>query len=328
MTPGHTGLDGEAFLARAVGDPWSATLPRRLVHRRSVAEVLLTAVVPVGDTRAVVAAQWARSQSFYAPSDGCHDTALLFETLRQAGLALCHQQLDVALDRQFLLHDLEVRLVDAGRLRVGREPARLVACCDLVDLKRRGSGLRAGRLVASVRRDGAVLAEGSSRFTCVDPTAYGRLRTATAPPPGVHRTACTPATCPGQVGRLRDEDVLVCGCGGRGPATWGLRVGPAHPFLFDHPNDHVPGMAVLEACRQAALLANRATMPDWQAGDGVIRFAGLVPLDGLAILEAVRGAGEETVVEVRRGHDVLARAAFHPLQPSARRVGALAASGS
>lgn len=327
-TLGHTRLDGEVLLARAVEDPWSTTVPRRLVHRRSVAEVLLTALVPLGATSAVVAAQWARAQGFYASADRWHDTALLFETLRQAGLALCHEQLGVALDRQFLLHDLEVQVVDATQLRVGSEPARLVVCCELVDLKWRGSGLRAGRMLASFKRDGQALAEASSRFTCVDPATYGRLRSTSPRPPGVHRVTCGSAAYPTQVGRLREEDVLVCGCGGRGVATWGLRVGATHPFLFDHPTDHVPGMAVLEACRQAAVLATRATTPRWQPGDGVVRFLGLVPLDGLVTLEAAGGTDGATVVEARWGADVLARAAFHPLWRSARPAPDLVASSS
>ncbi|MFI8191960.1 AfsA-related hotdog domain-containing protein [Streptomyces sp. NPDC085946] len=44
---------------------------------------------------------------------------------------------------------------------------------------------------------------------------------------------------------------------GHGPArpdegVWPLRVNWAHPTLFDHPTDHVPGMLLLEAARQAA----------------------------------------------------------------------------
>ncbi|MCZ9341344.1 adhesin, partial [Streptomyces sp. TRM76130] len=42
--------------------------------------------------------------------------------------------------------------------------------------------------------------------------------------------------------------------GATGPreGVWPLRVNWAHPTLFDHPTDHVPGMLLLETARQAA----------------------------------------------------------------------------
>jgi hypothetical protein len=39
-----------------------------------------------------------------------------------------------------------------------------------------------------------------------------------------------------------------------GANTWQLRVDQSHAVLFDHPVDHVPGMVLMEAARQAALL--------------------------------------------------------------------------
>ncbi|MFV2121764.1 AfsA-related hotdog domain-containing protein, partial [Streptomyces sp. Act-28] len=35
---------------------------------------------------------------------------------------------------------------------------------------------------------------------------------------------------------------------------------PRHPFFFDHATDHVPGMVLLEAARQAAALASGGTL--------------------------------------------------------------------
>ncbi|MEU9385118.1 AfsA-related hotdog domain-containing protein, partial [Streptomyces sp. NPDC048279] len=35
---------------------------------------------------------------------------------------------------------------------------------------------------------------------------------------------------------------------------WWLRLDVEHPVLFDHPSDHVPGMALMAAFRQVALV--------------------------------------------------------------------------
>ncbi|MDO0939458.1 AfsA-related hotdog domain-containing protein [Streptomyces sp. DG2A-72] len=46
------------------------------------------------------------------------------------------------------------------------------------------------------------------------------------------------------------------------PNSWQLRVDTRHPVLFDHPTDHVPGMVLLEAARQAtAATAGRPVIP-------------------------------------------------------------------
>ncbi|WP_306430798.1 AfsA-related hotdog domain-containing protein, partial [Streptomyces sp. 2R] len=65
-------------------------------------------------------------------------------------------------------------------------------------------------------------------------------------------------------GRGRAEDVVLSESSREG--VWELRVDTRHPTLFQRPNDHVPGMLLLEAARQAACLA---------AGDG-----GFVPAEG------------------------------------------------
>ncbi len=68
----------------------------------------------------------------------------------------------------------------------------------------------------------------------------------------------------GLVGRHDPRDVVLGTPGEERPSgadglnadwaygSWQLRIDRGHPVLFDHPVDHVPGMALLEAARQAA----------------------------------------------------------------------------
>jgi hypothetical protein len=60
------------------------------------------------------------------------------------------------------------------------------------------------------------------------------------------------------VGRVRATDALLLDVtAGEGAVTAGLRVPADNPSLFDHVQDHVPGMVLVEAARQLAALATR-----------------------------------------------------------------------
>ncbi|MGN5633717.1 AfsA-related hotdog domain-containing protein, partial [Streptomyces sp. AC154] len=58
---------------------------------------------------------------------------------------------------------------------------------------------------------------------------------------------------PQRVGRMSPIDVVLSPVGETN--RWQLRADTRHHVLFDHPVDHVPGMVLLEAARQAAAAA-------------------------------------------------------------------------
>jgi hypothetical protein len=66
-----------------------------------------------------------------------------------------------------------------------------------------------------------------------------------------------------------------------------LRVDPTHPVHFDHPQDHVPGMAIIDAARQAALLR----CPGWSTAGIDVSFLRFVDLDAECLLESTVGPG-------------------------------------
>jgi hypothetical protein len=309
-------IGGVDELFRQASDPWSSTLPRQLVHRQTVADVLVTAIAPLGAEAGLAAAQWARAQPFYRGTGGRFDTTLILETLRQAGLALCHRIFEVPHNRQFLLRDLRLDILDPRYLLVGDSPAQLVLSCAFTELRLRGQELRSGRVIATCYRDGALFAHASSAFACVDPVAYSRLRRghSTQLPTAAHGPACSAAASATEIGRTEPEDVVLCTCARdvfRVPRRFGLRVDPRHPSLFDHPLDHVPGMAVLEACRQAAGLARGSRAATETERETVsIEFLEFVPLQGLTSVEVSDGSGNAAVVTVTQGELVLAEAEF------------------
>jgi hypothetical protein len=224
----------------------TTTVPKEFVHRASIAEVLLTDWQRTGEDRFTVSAQWPRGHSFFTPVEDRHDPLIAAETIRQSGLLLAHAEFAVPLDHSFVMHDLTLT-VDPAHLLVGPAPASLtidVTCCDIT--RRRGR-LASLRYRTVLRRAGHVVATGDASCACTPPAVYRRLRGERR-----HHTPPLPLTAPTApqtVGRTSPTDVVLTPLAE--PGTWQLRVDTRHPVLFDHPLDHIPGMLLLEAARQA-----------------------------------------------------------------------------
>lgn len=302
----------ERELLRARDDPWRAGVPRQLVNRQSVAQVLLTTVVALDRGEAVLAAQWARAQRFFVPNvHGEHDPMLLLETFWQAAVALAHVELGVDSAAELALREFEFRIDDPSLLAVGSQPANLVIRTRLRGLRWRGPQLRRGQLDARVWRKGRCIGVGTGAFSCVDADVAQRLRERVRPGP-MHLPGCTPLDVAQSVGRLAAEDVLLCGCHAarRGRRSrFSLRIDADHPALFDGKHDVVPAIALAEAARQAAQLSlGEDAGRRFRVRRLTLRYADAVPIDQAVPLscEPVRqgrrvliGAGDEPAVEAK-----------------------------
>ncbi|MFJ6797972.1 ScbA/BarX family gamma-butyrolactone biosynthesis protein [Streptomyces sp. NPDC091268] len=244
-------------------------MPREFVHRAAVAEVMLTDWEQLDDVRFKVAAQWPRSHSFFTPIDGeFHDPLMVTETVRQVGSLLAHAGFGVPFDHKFLLWNLTLA-VHPEHLRVHQAPASIDIEVTCTNVKRRGNGDLAGMCYeAEFRRDGQLVATGGAAFTCTSPAAYLRVRGELASA-GDEQSALplTAPAAPQSVGRTSPVDVVLSPTGEAN--LWQLRVDTRHPVLFDHPVDHVPGMVLMEAARQAAAgaLGRSSLLPLSLAGD-------------------------------------------------------------
>jgi hypothetical protein len=228
---------------------FTTTVPKELVHRASVSEVMLTDWEFKAEDQFVVTAQWPRRHSFYATVEDCHDPLIVAETIRQAGILLGHAEYGVPLDYRFLMWDLAI-VVKPQHMLVDAAPATLSIEITCKDVKRRRGDLSGLRYEALIFRNGHLAATGGARFTCVSPAVYERLR---APRSGaaIRPIPLTAPLAPQDVTRLSPTDVVLSPADE--PGQWQLRVDTRHPVLFDHPVDHIPGMLLLEAARQAVV---------------------------------------------------------------------------
>nr|BFD86692.1 ScbA/BarX family gamma-butyrolactone biosynthesis protein [Streptomyces sp. Xyl84] len=241
---------------------WSRTVPRELVHRVSVAEVLLTDVRPCGRRAFCAAAVWPRSHpTFPRRPDGRHSPWMVVETVRQLGLYVPRRHFGVPATDRSLIDDVSYRIDPAREPRAPHGATEITCRVTVTDLvEEPGSGRVAGmRLRADFLTGRQVFAraEGGARFLTAE--RYAAVRRSPAPGPARSATG-RPRPQPALLGTASEADALIALHDGA------LVVDPAdthHPFLFDHETDHVPGMALLEAARQAVALRSggRLTRP-------------------------------------------------------------------
>ncbi|WP_434587175.1 ScbA/BarX family gamma-butyrolactone biosynthesis protein [Streptomyces sp. A5-4] len=229
-------------------------VPSKYVHKTAHSEVLLTSWHKRSADEYTVTAQWPRTHGFYRLAHQLYDPMLFAETVRQAIPLLSHVAYDVPFGYHLIWEHFSYGLA-LENLRSSAGPAELVLHISCTGIERRRANLAAMTLQLRAERDGRHLGTAEARFTSHSPAVYRRLR-------GVHselNSALAMARPPEKAilahlaGRRLSEDVVLAP-GGRSNC-WQLRVDTEHPALFDHPVDHVPGMLILEAARQAAQAA-------------------------------------------------------------------------
>ncbi|WP_415944138.1 ScbA/BarX family gamma-butyrolactone biosynthesis protein [Streptomyces sp. 067-1] len=306
--------------------PFGAGVPRATVHKRAATEVFLTDAVQTADGRFTVAVRWPREHDLYRPGPrGDEDPLLWIETVRQAGIHLSHRFYGVPMDHPFVLVGLTFAVDPATAPRRHARPVPVA-----LDVVVRREAQNARRMAASA--EAVVLAGGRAmgrvglRWQAVDPARYEVLRARNSPPKPIGTvpgdTDATPLTAR-TVGRARERDVLLAAT--RDDDTWMLRLDTGHPVLFDHATDHIPGMVLLEALRQAAVVgAARRTGPATTHGtdraprtpllrSGTVVFEAFGELDAPATVTARSGpatadGGPALSVSAVQGGRTLARA--------------------
>ncbi|MGA4846462.1 ScbA/BarX family gamma-butyrolactone biosynthesis protein [Streptomyces sp. G5(2025)] len=229
--------------------PRTAYVPSELVHKQQADEVLLTGWRRTAPDAFTVTASWPTDHSFYAVRHTLHDPLLLTETIRQIFPLLSHAAYDVPFGHHLLWETYDYALI-RDALHAEHVPALLDLHVTCLEEVRRGSRVTALTLRIDAVRGGLPLASARTRFTIQSPAIYRRLRAGHGERPLAPALPLPSPVPPSRVGRLSCRDVVLSPT--QASDQWQLRVDNRHSILFDHPLDHVPGMLLLEAARQAA----------------------------------------------------------------------------
>ncbi|MBS2964378.1 hypothetical protein KGA66_15075 [Actinocrinis puniceicyclus] len=259
---------------RAAGLEFGRTIDRSLVHRAALEEVFVTDFRSLAPDRFRAGGRLPLAHPYYTDDVALsrrYDALAVFECVRQTLLCALHLHHRVADEAKAVTASTGLRVADPAALeaRPGGHELELDGSV-LVEKQRDGALGRvvhrvevrsAGRLVGDVTVDTAVL----------NAAAYGQLRMkerdTVAPSSAALAERQEPSALPAALfGRQNPDNVLlrsvrVDGCA----AQAGMRLPLSHSSLFDHPQDHLPGTALLEAARQLALLLAGEVFGRWPA---------------------------------------------------------------
>ncbi|MGV9990833.1 ScbA/BarX family gamma-butyrolactone biosynthesis protein [Streptomyces sp. NPDC003374] len=242
---------------------FARTLPRDLVHRAAIAEVLLTDAKRLSEDETLLAAQLPRRHAFHddtlAPRTH-HDPLLLLEACRQGIFVVAHRHLGVPAGHRFLLRAVEFEVPDPAALRAGPAPTEAVITARIEHRFRGRGGVTGLRLRFTAVIGGHEAMSARIDYSWMTAADWTRLRTRQRHALGLFGTPVAlggPRADPARVGRRDPANVVISPphTTGDGRSTARLVAETSHPTLYDHWVDHVPGMLELEAFRQLALSA-------------------------------------------------------------------------
>ncbi|OLF05399.1 hypothetical protein BLA60_36740 [Actinophytocola xinjiangensis] len=268
------------------------SVPPRLVRRINSSDVFVTQLAQIEENRYQVGVRWPGTHSFYRPAaSNLHDPLLFLESVREAGVLIAHAGYEIPFEYKFLTRDKRFRVESLEGLRTnGSDPVDVTLVVTAKDIQRRAKNYAGMLFEVECFRDGVRIGTAAYRWSCVTAAGYTRLR-------GRYRDAVPEVPAGADpvnhelVGRCAPIDVMLARTSGEN--TWLLRVDPEHRVVYDHPMDHVPGNAIIEAGRQAALLT--AATPDAIPSGGELDFHRYIEFDQPCTVTAKAVPGTTTV---------------------------------
>jgi len=295
------------------------TVDRDLVHRSALSELFLTDSRRVDQDGFVSAAQLPSSHAYYSDHTGPSpiDPLLLLECCRQAETHAVHAHFGAPESQKFVLASWSMELPGLASVRLEPGPLELAMTVATHDGQWRDGVLRALgytiQLYVSEQHVGETRIQAGYLPTEVYEAMRERYRTSRLPSSEAFRAdpAGEPVE-PGRVGRNQPDNVVLLDPVHEPDSVRArLRVAGAHPSLFDHAQDHHPGMVLMEAGRQLSVLAaeefgiaaaDRCVVTGLDAS-----FTSYAELDSPLTVSARRPTAEERQDEGTRLHTVFAQ---------------------
>lgn len=222
---------------------------RSFVHKRSHDNVLLTGISQYTIDRFICTGRLPIDHRFFNSPGRMPSRDILFytEVGRQASIALSHAFLDVPTDDVFIFEGSHATITEPA-WRAGQGALDPVVMDITIREIRRRKNNAVSRVVADHRMSlaGELVFFGTGAWTVQAAALFRRLRGA---------SAIGPAIAPLWFTRRPSTDVITEPTRINGSFAASLIVDETHPYFFDHPCDHVPGMLLLEGCAQLAVSA-------------------------------------------------------------------------
>lgn len=242
---------------------FTRTVDRALLHRQHASESFLTDATRLGSDAFVAAALLPPAHPHYSAHTGPsrdRDPLLMLECVRQAETYAAHTMFGVEPDAHFVLRNWSAEFAP-GIPPVADRPTELMMTALTRNARVVRDRLRGLEYELELWTDGVRLGRVHMEVGYTSHAAYTVLRARRhdgRQPPSSDDLAPTPGrpVDPARVGRLCATDAVLLDVEVAGDsATARLRVPVENRSLFDHAQDHVPAMVLVEAARQLAALA-------------------------------------------------------------------------
>lgn len=225
-----------AFSLMSANEPVRA----ELVHKRRDDGVVLATYRQVADEEFELITECP--ERFYSPKNGHLDPLFVVEAVREATILVAHVGYAVPTESSFSMQGIAATVLEADWPTTSDSPLNMRLAVRNVQV--RAGQLRSMQTQVEFQVDHQIVGRGSGDALVLRPAAYARLRQGQSAREFYSGSTRLLAE---EVGRDLQRDVII---GTHGDA-WSLVLDTSHPYLFDHPLDHVPGMVLLEGARQA-----------------------------------------------------------------------------
>ncbi|MFG2647092.1 ScbA/BarX family gamma-butyrolactone biosynthesis protein [Streptomyces sp. NPDC048436] len=264
-------LDSITAGSLSTNEAATTTVPKEFLHLHREESALVTGWTRLGSDQYMVTAAWPEPAA-----GGAYDPLKLTQTIRQACLLIAHAERGVPLKHQTLMERLDFSFDPGFRTAPGRTDHFVL------DVTCRGTGPRSMSVDFTVHHDGRAIGESTLTFSWIGPAVYRRLR-------GEHlqvdwaAVPRTPAAPAGLTGCDVTSRIAITPT--ERPGRWQLRTDTSDITLYDHPVDHVPGLALIEAAYQAAHVLTGPDAP--KAHQVISTFDRYIEFDAPCWIEAV-----------------------------------------
>ena len=236
----------------------SALAAKEFVHRLAPSQVLLTDVRPTGHDAYRAVAHWPRTRT-HGPCDK-PDSLMVAETLRQLGVFLPLRYYGVDPAARLVIEELSFALDPAAEPTDHQAGLEITCAAQVSRIGAAASGPpHSLALTVELRAHAQPFARADGVARVLSLNAYRAVRNRrklvraqTGAAAGAGPAHGDEPVSPERVGVFGAHDVLVA-VDGQG-ATRIVPTDPHHPFLHDHPSDHITGVTLISAVRQAAAL--------------------------------------------------------------------------
>ncbi|MFE6187157.1 ScbA/BarX family gamma-butyrolactone biosynthesis protein [Streptomyces sp. NPDC056465] len=214
--------------------------------------------VHLGRSDMVLLTSWRRREdgefslcaTWPAPATGLlYDPRMLAQTIRQSGLTIAHAAYGASLSDHTLLNYFDFTVAPGFAVPSG-EPCDLAVEVTVKGTKERGRKVTSLDMEFRVLLHGSMVVRADAEFGWLSTRVYQRLRGERFTVVDWNTWPLPAPVDPRTVGRYAPADVTLAA--GQRAGHWQLRHDVDNTVLYDHPVDHVPGLALVEAAEQAA----------------------------------------------------------------------------